>query len=86
MPGSDKLLSIQDLADEYGASAETFRAWIRNGELKAVNMSRSTKSKRPRFMVRESDLEEFFEKRTTADVDRPARRAKFRRKPYERIV
>ena len=44
MPGSDKLLSIQDLADEYGASAETFRAWIRNGELKAVKMSRSTKS------------------------------------------
>jgi len=83
---SDKLLSIQDLADQYGASTKTFRAWIKSGELKAVNVSRDQKSQRPRYMVRKSDLDKFFEDRTTADVDRPARRAKFRRTPYERLV
>lgn len=83
---SDKLYSIQDLADQYGATAATFRAWIRSGELKAVNVSRNQKSKRPRYMVRQSDLEKFFEDRTTADVDRPARRAQFRRTPFERLV
>jgi len=84
MADGDKLLTIPELVEIYGATAETFRAWIATGELKAINLSRKPKSKRPRYVVRQSDLEQFFRDRETPA--RSERRAEVRKTPYERII
>lgn len=81
---TDKLLSIAELTELYSVSADTFRAWIARGELKAINLSRDGASKRPRYMIRQSDLDEFFRSRETVDAEQ--RQATYRREPYPRII
>ena len=85
---ADPLYSLKELSEIYGASADTFRAWISNGELSAVNLSRDPSSRRPRFAVRQSSLDKFFASRETGEAieARKTRRAVARREPYERIV
>jgi excisionase family DNA binding protein len=69
--------SIHDIAERCGVSERTVRAWIRAGELKALNMSRTPGSRRPRWRVTQAALEA-FEATRIAGV--PAPRAKGRKR------
>lgn len=48
--------SVADVARRFDVGAATVLAWIRSGELLAVNVSRSARSKKPRFRVSEAAL------------------------------
>jgi len=85
---ADPFFSLKELAETYGASVETFRAWIASGELQAINLSRNPSSKKPRFAVRQSALDSFFESRETSEAAevRKQKRDRLRNKPFERLV
>lgn len=51
------------IAAAIGSRPETVVAWIRSGELVAVDLARRG-SRRPRFRVRRADFEKFLERRT----------------------
>ena len=52
-------LSVKDVAARYGVTVATVTAWIRAGELKAVNTSRTATSRKPRWRVTPAALAEF---------------------------
>jgi excisionase family DNA binding protein len=56
----DELLDVGTVAEELGIHIETVRKWIREKQLKALNLGR-----RGGYRIRRSDLEEFLRKRET---------------------
>lgn len=56
------MLTLTQVADRLAVSPETVSAWIRNGELAAINVSAG---KVPRYRIEESDLEKFLDERRT---------------------
>jgi excisionase family DNA binding protein len=56
----DELLDVETVAEELGIHIETVRKWIREKQLKAVNLGR-----RGGYRIRHSDLNEFLRKRET---------------------
>ena len=71
-----RLLTIQQVAELCGVSAKVVRQWIRKGELRAVNLSATPNSQRPRLRVSEADLVEFLHARTMAATRKTQRRAR----------
>jgi hypothetical protein len=51
-----------EVAREYGVEPAKVLAWIRAGELPAINLA-TKPTGRPRFMIREKDIEAFEERR-----------------------
>ena len=62
-------LTVKAVADQLGVAVETVSDWIKSGQLKASNVGKGTK--RGRYRIQESDLEEFLENRQPA---KPAKR------------
>lgn len=63
------------IAKRYTVSVETVLKWIKAGELKAVNVSRSARSGKPRYRVSDAALAEFEQARSAAvPTPKPARR------------
>jgi excisionase family DNA binding protein len=56
----DELLDVETVAEELGIHIETVRKWIREKQLRAVNLGR-----RGGYRIRRSDLNEFLRKRDT---------------------
>ena len=54
----DKMLSVQDVADELGINPETVRVWIRSGELVAYSIGKG-------YRISHADLEDFIQRRRT---------------------
>ena len=61
------------VADRYGVDPSTVIAWIRNGELRGIDVSRRG-AKRPRYRVDPVALVEFEAKRSATPPPKPARR------------
>ncbi len=70
-------MTVRDLCDRYGVGEDSVLAWIRSGELKAMNVARSAKSKRPSWRISPEALAAFEAARTP---EPPAPRAKRRAK------
>jgi excisionase family DNA binding protein len=68
-----KKLTPPELAALWGISPEKVLAWIRAGELRAVNVA-TRRNGRPRFLIDESDLAEFERARAATPVPTPRRR------------
>jgi len=60
----DELLDVETVAEELGIHIETVRKWIREKQLRAVNLGR-----RGGYRIRRSDLNEFLRKRETIQGD-----------------
>ena len=73
------MLTVEDVADRYGVSGATVLGWIRAGELRAVNVSRSRHSRKPRWRVSTTALEA-FEAGRSATAEPPAPKGR-RKKP-----
>jgi hypothetical protein len=58
--------SVREIADRFEVTPATVLQWIRSGELKASNVSRSRHSKRPRYRVTHAALEAFEASRAPA--------------------
>jgi transposase len=77
------LLTLAEVSERFGVSIPRVAAWIQRGELRAINVSRSTASTKPQFRVSSEAVEEFERSRTVFMHKRPS----FRRRPaYEKIV
>ena len=61
------------VAERLVVPLRTVRTWIANGELRAIDVSATPGSKRPRFVVDEADLVAFEERRATAPPPRQRR-------------
>jgi excisionase family DNA binding protein len=69
-------LSVQDLCDRYRVSEHTVLAWIRSGELRAVNVGRHLGAKKPRWRITQEALEAFELSRTPTPPPPRMRRKK----------
>jgi excisionase family DNA binding protein len=54
----DKMLSVEDVADELGVNPETVRVWIRSGELVAFSIGKG-------YRISRADLDDFMRRRRT---------------------
>jgi excisionase family DNA binding protein len=73
-------LTITDVAHRYRVKRDKVRAWIRRGELRAVNTA-ATACGKPRFVVTAEALAEFEKRRT----DSPAKPEPRRRRRGELV-
>ncbi|VTR95066.1 : HTH_17 [Gemmata massiliana] len=70
------MLTVSDLAKKYGVGEATVLTWITRDELRATNVPRSARSKRPRWRISQAVLEAFEAARTPTPVEPVARRTK----------
>jgi len=54
----DKMLSVEEVADELGVNPETVRVWIRSGELVAYSIGKG-------YRISRVDLDDFMRRRRT---------------------
>jgi hypothetical protein len=59
------ILTLKQVAERCGVSEYVVREWIKSGELRAINHSVSSTSKKPRLKVRSDDLDAFNAVRST---------------------
>ena len=55
-------LSVPQLARQFGVAENKIHAWIRSGELRAINLARSTNG-RPRYAIDVADVAAFEQAR-----------------------
>jgi excisionase family DNA binding protein len=73
-PNAGRGLTVADVARRYRVSEDKVRAWIRSGELKAINTAR-TLCGRPRWVVMPEALALFEARRQSAPLPKsPVRR------------
>lgn len=65
------------VAERFGVSADKVLAWVRSGELRAIDAA-TRKGERPRYLIDESDLAEFERSRAVVPPT-PVARAPRRR-------
>jgi hypothetical protein len=68
--------TVRDISGRYAVSVHTVLAWIANGQLRAVNVSRRLGAKKPRWRVTQQALEQFEFTRTATPPPPRARRKK----------
>lgn len=68
--------TVADVARRFGVSLHTVGAWIKSGELKAVNVARSRRAKRPSWRIPAESIAEFEAARTTTPKAERSRRRK----------
>jgi excisionase family DNA binding protein len=56
--------SVRDVCERFGVSEHTVLAWLRSGELRAVNVGRRSGAKKPRWRITQAALEAFELSRT----------------------
>lgn len=66
-------LTLQEVADRQGVSKRTVSAWIRQGELRAIDLSSRRGMAKPRLYVDLADLEA-FDLRRAVQPEQPVRR------------
>lgn len=52
-------LTVQQVAARYAVAAHTVLAWIRAGELRAVNVARNRRARRPSWRITAAAVEAF---------------------------
>jgi excisionase family DNA binding protein len=68
-------LSVRDICKRYCVGEHTVLAWIRSGELRAVNVGRKISTRKPRWRISEKALEAFEAQRAaTPPLPRSRRR------------
>lgn len=75
----DKRLTIDEISQQLGVDPDTPRAWIATGQLAAVNVCKSPGGRKPRWRVRQSDLDDFLAKRANRQPTAPQATARPRR-------
>lgn len=78
-----KSMSVKEVADLWGVTSETVLNWIRASELAAVNVSRSLRSKKPRFRITCEALAAFEAARSATP---PPPRAARRKQPADTVA
>ncbi len=77
------LMTPYEVAERFRVSTSRVQSWIERGELQAVLVSVSAKSKKPQYRIHPDAVEAFEQARLT---QAPAPRRRRRKPDYERIV
>lgn len=56
-------LTVAAVAKRYGIGIKKVIAWIKSGELKAINVALKIDARKPRYLIDEADLEAFEQAR-----------------------
>jgi excisionase family DNA binding protein len=59
--GGEKMLTVEQVAEEINVDKKTVRKWINQGELKAINIGRL----RPEYRISRRNLDLFKQERET---------------------
>jgi len=78
--------SVQQAAETLSTDDEQVLGWIHSGELKAVNVAKNPRGKRPRWRIAEADLGRFLIGRQHPASSQPAIRQTKRRPQPKQIV
>jgi hypothetical protein len=84
-PDQSRYKTPPEIATRFGCKPETVIAWIRNGELAAINLARRG-SLRPRYRVSPEALAAFEQARSVVPRTPPVRRKPSRKLPIKRFV
>jgi excisionase family DNA binding protein len=76
-------LTVRYVCERYAVSVHTVLAWIRSGELRAVNVGRRSGAKKPRWRITQEALEAFEALRTPGPP--PARMKRRKKRPTDVI-
>lgn len=68
------VLTPPQVAEQLGVDPATVICWIRSGQLKASNVGKG--AQRPRYKIRQSDLDQFLKSRQPQPMVTKKRRAK----------
>ncbi len=74
-------LTPPQLGKMWGISPDKIVAWIRSGELKAIDVSLNRGSVRPRYLIDRRDIESFELSRAVVPPSPKAKRRRRRRDP-----
>lgn len=74
-----KTLKVAEIAERYRVGAPKVIAWIKSGQLKAVDVSASGKGVKQHYRVFESELEAFEQRRSVCEAESQPRRHRKRR-------
>jgi excisionase family DNA binding protein len=69
-------LTVRQVAEHHAVSDRTVLAWIRAGELRAVNVTRRPGAGKPRWRITQEALAAFEQRRTPTPVAPQTRRRK----------
>jgi excisionase family DNA binding protein len=69
-------LRVREVAEHYGVTAGTVLAWLRSGELRAINVGRRVGARKPRWRITPEALAAFERRRTPSPTPAPTRRRK----------
>jgi excisionase family DNA binding protein len=75
MTPTSRGLTVAEVARRFRVSPDRVRAWIKRGELAAIN-TRDVRSGRPRFVILPEALAAFEQGRSVAPPPKPRRRKK----------
>lgn len=73
---------VKDLQERFAVGEHTVLGWIRSGELQAINVAR-TGSSRPKWRIKEEDLERFELLRAHSPPPPPKRKRRKNRNASE---
>ena len=79
---SNNYVTPPEFAREMGVSPDKVHAWIRSGELEAINVARNG-GMRPRFIIEEAAIGEFKRRRSGNKRKSPVSR---RRRKSEHVI
>lgn len=77
------MLCIDQVATRLGINRDGVSKLIQTGELRAVNVNRNKKAKRPTWRIRPEDLDAFEESRLSTGLSPPAAKTRKKRKQAE---
>lgn len=78
------LLTLKKTAEWLGVDRDAITAFIKSGELPAVNVARSSSAKRPSWRIRFEDLETFELSRRTGSKPSKTESTAVKRPPIQR--
>jgi excisionase family DNA binding protein len=73
-------LTVREVAARYGVRVPTVLAWVRTGQLRAIDVSRRPGPKRPTWRVTQAALDAFEALRTPTPTPAGGRTSRARRK------
>jgi hypothetical protein len=65
------MLTPAELADRWRVDVHAILLWLRNGSLRGVNLARSASSKKPRWRIPLSSVQQFEAARTNGMTEKP---------------
>lgn len=71
-------LTVREVVERFGVTEHTVLAWIRSGELRAINAG-TARGTRPTWRILPDALDEFIAMRSSAPAPEPARATRKRR-------